>query len=144
MSLAWNPINDWSANACKGVNLTTDQLTVALSNTAPGAETPVPTGDGDGVLANVTEVAYTFASTRNVTTVSWTNTGAVATLVTSDLTITATGGAVGPFRYIYLYDNTVAGDPLMGYWDHGSAVTVPDGSSYQLDFGASTWTHTVS
>ena len=40
-------------------DLGSDTLTVALSNTAPGSESTDPTGDGDGVLANVTQVSYT-------------------------------------------------------------------------------------
>lgn len=147
MALTFVKVNDWARNACRGVNLATDQLAIALSNTAPASESSNPASDGNGVLANVTQISYTNMSSRNVTTTSWTQTGGVASLVLVDLTLTMTGGASPTFRYIYLYDDTVASpviDPLIGYWDRGSGLSIPDGSSYTLDFAATTWTLTVS
>lgn len=118
-------------------NLGTDQLVVALSNTAPGSETPTaPTSDGGGVLANVTQIAYTNLSTRNITTTSSTQTSGTYKLVLADLTLTSTGGSTGPFRYIYVYNDapTSPADPLIGYYDYGSALTLLDGESLTIDF----------
>ena len=118
-------------------NLGADQLVVALSNTAPASETPTaPTSDGGGVLANVTQIAYTNLSTRNITTTSSTQTGGTYKLVLTDLTLTSTGGSTGPFRYIYVYNDTpvAPADPLIGYYDYGSALTLLDGESLTIDF----------
>jgi len=134
----FNKINDFVVNAVHNMDLESDQITVALSNTAPSAETTDPTTDGNGVLANVTEIAYTNCSTRNVTTSSSTQTSGTYKLVLDDITLTATGGDVGPFRYVYIYNDTVAtpADPLIGYYDYGLSLTLNDGDSFTLDFSA--------
>jgi len=84
----FNKVNDFVVNAVHNMDLESDQVVVALSNTAPGSETPNPTSDGNGVLANVTEVTYTNLSSRNVTTTSSTQTGGTYKLVLEDLTLT--------------------------------------------------------
>ena len=134
----FNKVNDFVKNAVHNMDLESDQIVVALSNTAPSAESSNPTTDGNGVLANVTEISYTNCSTRNVTTSSSTQTGGTYKLVLNDITLTAAGGDVGPFRYVYIYDDTVAtpADPLIGYYDYGLSLTLNDGDSFTLDFSA--------
>jgi hypothetical protein len=120
------------------MDLETDQIVVALSNTAPASETSNPTTDGNGVLANVTQVAYTNLSSRNVTTSSSAQTSGTYKLVLADITLTSSGGATGPFRYVYIYNDTTAApaDPLVGYYDYGSSLTLNDGDSLTVDFSA--------
>jgi hypothetical protein len=42
------------------------------------------------------------------------------------------------FRYAILYNDTPTSpaNPLLGYWDNGSAVDLADGNSFTVDFGA--------
>lgn len=118
-------------------DLGSDQLVVALSNTAPGAETTPPTGaTGTNILANVTQISYTNLSSRNLTTSSSAQSGGTYKLVVADLVLTASGGSVGPFRYIYIYNDTPISpaDPLIAYYDYGSALTLNDGETLTLDF----------
>lgn len=131
-------INDFVLNAVHNMDLESDQVVVALSNTAPSSESTDPSTDGNGILGNVTEITYTNLSSRNVTTTSSTQTSGVYKLVLTDLTLTASGGSVGPFRYIYIYNDTVAtpADPLIGYYDYGSNLTLNDGDSFTVDFSA--------
>jgi hypothetical protein len=134
----FNKINDFVVNAVHNMDLESDQIVVALSNTAPSAEATDPTTDGNGILGNVTEVSYTNCSTRNVTTTSSTQASGTYKLVLDDITLTASGGDVGPFRYVYIYNDTVAtpADPLIGYYDYGLSLTLNDGDSFTLDFSA--------
>lgn len=134
----FNKVNDFVANAVHNMDLESDQIVIALSNTAPGSETPNPTTDGNGVLVNVTQVAYTNLSSRNVTTTSSTQTGGTYKLVLSDITLTSSGGASGPFRYVYIFNDTstAPADPLIGYYDYGSSLTLNDGDSLTVDFSA--------
>jgi hypothetical protein len=128
--------NDWVDYMVEDVDLASDQLVLVLSNTAPASEGSNPLSDGNGVVANITQVAYTYASTRNLTTASSSQTSGTYKCVVNDLTLTATGGAIGPFRYAYIIDDTVAGDPVIASWDYGSSVTINNGEDILFDFSA--------
>ena len=132
-------INDFVANAVENMDLESDQLVIALSNTAPSSESSNPTADGNGILGNVTQISYSNLSSRNLTTSSSGQTGGVYKLVLADLTLTASGGSVAAFRYIYIYNDTVTSpaDPLIGYYDYGSSLTLNDGDTFTIDFSPS-------
>ena len=134
----FNKVNDFVKNAVHNMDLESDQIVIALSNTAPGSESSNPTSDNNGVLANVTQITYPNLSSRNVTTTSSTQTGGTYKLVLADITLTSTGGTTGPFRYVYIYNDTVTtpADPLIGYYDYGSSLTLNDGDSLTVDFSA--------
>ena len=118
-------------------NLGADTLKLALSNTAPGSEGTPPTGATTAcVLANVTQVSYTNLSTRTITISASSQSAGTYSLVATDLVLTSTGGSTGPFRYIYIYNDTATNDELIGYYDYGSAVTLGDGETFTADWGA--------
>lgn len=117
-------------------NLGSDTLTVALSNTAPGSESTPPTGSTAAcILANVTQITYTNLSSRVLTTSSSAQTSGTYALVLADLVLTASG-SVGPFRYVYLYNDTATSDQLLGYYDYGSSVTLASSETFTVDFGS--------
>jgi aspartate/methionine/tyrosine aminotransferase len=135
-------INGFVEHLSEGVhNLGTDQLRVALSNTAPSAETPDPTVlTADALLANVTEIAYTNLdsdpTSRNLTVTTSAQTSGTYTLDADDVVLTASGGAMAEFRYIYIYNTAGTGvtDPLIGYYDYGSGLTLADGETLTVAF----------
>ena len=132
-------INDFVANAVENMDLESDTLKIALSNTAPSSESSNPTADTNGILGNVTQISYTNLSSRTLTTSSSGQSGGVYKLVLADLTLTASGGSVAAFRYVYIYNDTVSSpaDPLIGYYDYGSSLTLNDGDTFTIDFSAS-------
>ncbi len=134
----FNKVNDFVVNAVHNMDLESDQVVVALSNTAPASESSDPSADGNGILGNVTQVSYTNLSSRNVTTSSSTQTSGTYKLVLADITLTSTGGSTGPFRYVYIFNDTVTtpADPVIGYYDYGSSLTLNDGDSLTVDFSA--------
>jgi len=141
MALTFNKLDGFVENLAEGVfDFENDTFIFALSNTAPGSETTPPTGaTSTCVLANVTQVSYTNASSRTLTSVTSSQTSGTHTVDAANITISASGGAVGPFRYVYLYDDTptTPADPLIGYFDYGSALTLADGESLTITFNAS-------
>jgi hypothetical protein len=121
------------AVAEKKHNLGSDQLKIALTNSAPNAAT-------NAVLTDITEISYTYLSSRNVTTSSSSQTSGTYSLVNSDLTITSSGGSTGPWRYIVLYNDTATNKDLIGYYDYSTSTTLLDGDSTVLDFASTTIT----
>ena len=135
----YNKINDWAENEGEVADLDGDTFVVALSNTAPASETNPPTTDTKGVLANVTQIAYTNCSARTLTLASSSQASGTYTIDFNDLTLTASGGSVGPFRYVYIYDDTptAPADPLVCYFDYGSSITLASGETLLIQFNAS-------
>lgn len=144
----FNKLNGFVEHLAEKVhNLGSDQLAVALSNTAPGSESTPPTGSTAAcILANVTQVSYTNLSSRNVTTSSSAQTSGTYKLVCNDLVLTASGGSVGPFRYVYLFNDTSTSpaDPLIGYYDYGSSITLASGETLTVDFDGTNGVLTVA
>lgn len=109
----------------KQIDLSGAGLTVALTNTAH-------TSTWDQ-LADLTEISYVNCSSRVITVTSSAQTSGTYKLVLADLVLTATG-TVGPFRYIYVYDDGSTGDDLIAYYDYGSSITLASGDTFTIDF----------
>lgn len=116
------------AVAEKAHNLGSDQLIVALTT---NANAPAAT---DTQLSDLTVISYTNCSTRNITTSTSAQTAGTYKLVLADLTLTASGGSVGPFQHIAVYNDTATNDELVGTYDYGSEITLLDGESLLIDF----------
>lgn len=134
LGVVFNKINQFTEDLGKGVhNLATGALTLALCATA---NAPVASNT---VLANLTQISYTNLSTRVLSVVSYTQTSGTAKLLITDHVLTASGGAVAAFQYIALYNDTPTSpaDPLIGWYDYGSALTLGNGETLTIDFDGS-------
>lgn len=122
-------------------NLHTNSLKTSLHNTAP-----VNTNQ---VFADLTEISagngYTAGGTASSSN-SYTQTTGVAKLLNADVLFTASGGSIGPFRYPVLYNDTPTSpaDPLIGYFDYGSSITLLNGETFNVDYDGSAGTLTVT
>ena len=129
----FNKFQSFVENLAEGVhNFSSDAsctITVAL---CAAANAPVNTNT---VLANLTQASYTNCSSRVMSVASSSQTSGTYKLVLNDLTLTASGGTVGPFRYVVLYndDPTSPADPLIGWYDYGSDVTLQDTETFTID-----------
>ena len=133
----YNKFNSFvEALAEKVHNLGSDQISVALTNTAPNTT--------NTQLTDITEISYTNCSSRNITTTSSEQTSGTYKLVLQDLVLTASGGTVGPFRYIVLYNNTATNDELIAYFDYGASITLQNGETLTLDFDATNGVLTIA
>lgn len=126
----FNKFNAFVENVAEGVhNLQTGQLVVALTNTLPTS--------ANSVLADISQITYTNLSSRNITTSTSAQTAGTYKLVLTDIVLTATG-AVGPFRYVVIYNDTPTSpaDPLIGWYDYGSSISLANGETFTVDFDA--------
>lgn len=114
-------VHDWDLHSFK----------IMLTNTAPVST--------NTVKANLTEISagngYTAGGTA--TTITTSRSTGTFKAVGTDVTFTATG-AIGPFRYAVLYNDTPTSpaDPLIAWWDYGSAVTMASADTFTVDFDA--------
>ena len=117
------------------INLNTDTFNVYLSNAAPSASADDVKAD----LADITnENGYAPADIQNL----YSEAAGTGTMTATDVVVTATG-SVGPFQYVVIYDDTVASpvvDPLMCWFDYGTPLTLANGETFTIDFGASLMT----
>jgi hypothetical protein len=114
-------------------NLGADALVLAL---CAAANAPVAT---NSVLGDLTQISYTNCSSRAVTTSSSSQTSGTYKLVLTDVVLTASGGSVAAFRYVVLYNDTPTSpaDPLIGWYDYGSDLTLANGETFTIDFDGS-------
>jgi hypothetical protein len=131
---AFNKFNQTVEDLLEKVhNLGSDTLKVLLTNTAPVAT--------NAVKADLTEISagngYTAGGTAATISSSAQSSGTYK-LVLADVVFTASGGTIGPFRYAVLYNDTPTSpaDPLIGFWDYGSSITLQAGETFTVDFDA--------
>ena len=116
--------HDWSSHTFKS----------GLTNTAP-------TAASDDTWSDITEIGtgngYS-AGGMTMDSVTLTESSGTAKLTIADEVLTASGGSIGPFRYVVLYNDsqTSPADALVAYWDYGSSITLLTGESFTIDFDA--------
>ena len=109
-------------------------LKVYASNAAPSASLDTVKAD----LAEITAQNGYPAGGSDIQN-DYTETTGTGTLTGVDVVWTASGGSFGPLQYIALYNDTPTSpaDPLIAWWDYGSAVTVLTGETFTVNFGSS-------
>lgn len=120
-------------------NLGSDTLKVMLTLTAPSAS-------ASNVKADLTEITAGNGYTAGGTAASITSSAQTAgtyKLVLGDVLFTATG-AVGPFRYVVLYNDTATNKDLIGFYDYGSSLSLASGDTFNVDFDPSTGVLTIA
>ena len=136
-AVIFNKFQNFVDDLCNGVHDLdgTDTLEVYLSNVTPSAS-------ADAVIADLAEIATGSGYTGPVDVLNTgSETSGTFTVAGTDVVITASG-AVAQFRYVVLMNTTPTSplDPLIGWWDYGSAVDLASGETFTVDFGASIFT----
>jgi hypothetical protein len=120
-------------NIGKGVhNFTSDSTCTVTLALCAAASAPVNT---NSVLADLTTISYTNLSSRVLTGITFEQTAGTSTFTFDDHVLTASGGSVAAFRYIVFYDDdpTSPADPLIGWLDYGSDLTLLNTQTLTLD-----------
>ncbi len=141
---AFQKFNQFVQDVGRGVlNLNSDTLRDLLTNTSPNAaDTKVDTTTSTctvGSTSNAAEIAAGNGYTKKGTaigTTAYSQTSGTATLSGANVVYTASGGAVGPFRYVVCYDDTsgtTSTRSVIGWWDYGSSITLNSGETFTVD-----------
>ncbi len=103
-------------------------LNVYLTNAAPSAS-------ADSVKTDLLEITveHGYTGAEDVANTG-SESGGTFTLTGSAVEIVASGGTIGPFQYVVLYNDTAASDPLICWWDYESPLTLNDGESFTIKF----------
>jgi hypothetical protein len=130
---AYNKFNQFVEDLGRKVhNLNADTLKIMLTNTAPVAT--------NAVFADLTEISagsgYS-AGGAAVANRAYSQASGVGKLTGDDVVWTASG-TVGPLRYAVLYNDTPTSpaDPLIGWWDRGTSITLASGDTFTVDLDA--------
>jgi hypothetical protein len=129
----FNKFHQFVEDLAKGVhNFTSDSTCTVTVALCPTGGAPVNTNT---VLANLTQISYTNLSTRVITGVTCEQSSGTVSFTANDLVLTASG-TVASFQYVVLYndDPTSPADPLIGWYDYGSSVTLNNGETFTIDF----------
>mgnify|MGYP001464024115 CR=1 FL=1 len=114
------------------IDLDSHTFKAVLSNAAPVQGT-------GSLLADITQIAASNGYTTGgvtLTSVTWSESGAgtgIWVFSCADFSWTASGGTMPDFRYVVIYDDTAAGDPLLCYADYGGTVQITNGNSFTVD-----------
>lgn len=130
----YNAFSENLAEAVHNLQAAGHTLRVILSNTVPdltdtnqASASELTTGggytvNGEDVGNDTSRTGATTSVTESLGPIVW----------------TGTPGGFGPFQYVILWNQTA--DALIGWWDHGTAVSIADTETYTVTFGASLFT----
>jgi hypothetical protein len=102
---------------------------VYLTNAPPAVTNTVYGNPSDMATAN----GYTAGGVSVGTITGSQTSGTFKFIGGSDPSWTASGGSIGPFQYAVLYNSTASGQPLIGWWDYGTAITLTNGNTFVVD-----------
>jgi hypothetical protein len=137
---AFTKFQDFAEQVLRGAhNFGAHTFKLALTNVAPAVT--------NTVLADITQIAASGGFPVGgvvLDSVILSEAAGTAKVVIADEVITAAGGAIGPFRYAVVYNDTAASKNLINFYDYGSSITLNDGELLLVDFDAAAGVFTLS
>src|SRR5512143_1855169 len=98
------------------------------------ASNATPSASLDAVKADLAEItaANGYPAGGSDIQNGMTESGGTATVTAVDVVWTAAAGSFGPLQYVPCYNDTQTSpvDPLVGWWDYGSPVTINDTETF--------------
>src|SRR4051812_29869777 len=127
----YTKFNDFTYQSLRSVhNFSSHVFKAMFTNSAPSA--------ANTIAADITQVAASGGDTTGgfAVTLALTTASGVAKVTGTDYVFTASGGTVGPFRYVVIYNDSATSpvDALVCFFDYGSVVTLADTETFTLDF----------
>lgn len=131
----YNKFNQFTKDLIDGKhNFASNTFKIMLTNTAPSVT--------NSLKADITEITAKNGYTAGGATATLTDStsGGVAKVTGSNVVFTATAATdatgIGPFQYAVLYNSTTSGNPLIAWWDYGSAITLQNTETLTVAFDA--------
>lgn len=137
-------------------NLFTQDLSNAVHNFASGGQTfkvmltntaPVATNHLYGDIS-AAEVANGGGYTTGGATSAMSDSSAsgVEKVLATNVSWTGSGGGMGPFRYVVIYNFTAATPlkPLVAWYDYGSSISLNSGDTFTVSFDGTNGFFTVT
>lgn len=141
----FNKFNQFTQDLCDAVHSFksgAQTYKVMLTNTAPVA----------------TNAVYADVSTNELTTTGGYTVGGISSAMTdstasgvekvlaTNVTWTGSGGGMGPFRYIVIYNTTPTTPlkPLVSWYDYGSSISLVAGDTFTVSFDGTNGFFTVT
>lgn len=142
---AFNKFNLFTQDLCQGKHLfqTAGQtFAVMLTNTAPVVTNHLYADVSAGELT--TTGGYTVGGITSA--MSESSTTGVEKVLATNVTWTGSGGGMGPFRYIVVYNvtQTTPLKPLVAWYDYGSSISLVAADTFTVSFDASNGFFTVT
>lgn len=131
---AYNKFQDFVDQLGQGKHVFgTHVFKVALTNGAPV--------NTNTILANITQISNANGYTTGGidAQVTWAEAAGTATATGTMTVWTCVTAPMGPFQYVVLYNDTQTSpaDPLVCWWDYGSALTLQIGETFSVKFNNS-------
>ena len=140
----YNKFNQFVEDVAHGVHdFSADDIRVYLSNAVPSASL-------DAVIADLAEIAagdgYTAGGNGCTLTTSVETGGEYKLILADPATWTAAAGTFATFQYAVLFNTTPTSplDPLIGWWDYGSAISLGAGETFTVDLHATNGVFTIT
>lgn len=143
----YNKFNQFTKDLVDGKhNFSSHTFKVFLTNSAPATNYTVK--------ADMTEVASTTGGVANgytaggaTVTMTASTSGGVAKVSGGNAVITAASTAgivIGPFQWAVLYNDTASSNPVIAWWDYGTAITLAPSEVLTVVFDATNGILTVT
>ena len=132
MAATYNKFQDFTEQLIKRTHdWENHTFKVCLTNSEPDA---TQTGLDLSTLHPEPTTASGYPAGGLATTITTSETGGQTTVSGSSVTFEATGGTIGPFRYVIFYNDSVVGKPLISWWDYGASVTLNNTETFVIKF----------
>ena len=127
--------DSWQKRIAEEVNISSDTFKMLLLNSGY-----TPNVDTQDELADIvaSEISGSGYARQTLGSVTWNEAAGTSVFDFSDVVFSASGGSIVA-RYWAIYDDTVAGDPLVAYGllsDSGSDVTTSSGNDLTFHVNA--------
>lgn len=135
--------DEWKSTQGTTANHSTDTFKAYLSNATPTVATHTVKADLAVMSTNLAAAEVTLTTAYSETAGG---SGIWRFAANADPVWTASGGTTGSFRYVVIYDDTLISpgtDPLVGYFDYGSSITLNDTETFTLNLDANYELYTV-